>query len=469
MDASRSNEASNERAADAFFARLGGDPIVEAFAGAPPVHPFPDVVPVPEEATAATWATMAATRPTGAAVAYVHVPYCANHCLFCGFYRHAWRESEGTAYVDAVLDHLVWDSLQATADRTPLRAVYLGGGTPTVLATADLVRLLEGIRRHLPLADDCEVTVEGRVHGFGIDKARAACDAGANRFSLGVQTFDDRLRHRLGRKAEARGVKRFLEELRDLDRAAVVVDLIYGLPEQSLDHWRRDVATVATLALDGVDLYSLKLIPGTPLASALAKGKFQATAASAFGLYYRAGAAILADAGWQALSTSHWARTPRERSLYNSLVKSGADCLAFGAGAGGSLADHSYGTLADIGAYSAAVARREPPVAGLFRHTSTRLLASFLQGAMDKGVVDRAALAALAADTPHVRSAALFDPLLAQWAEAGLMTLDAERVELTEAGRFWQPTMTQHLLTWLREAKHRPPRSGRGEPDGTDR
>ena len=437
---------------EAFFAATGGDPLASAFPPKRGAHPGAAAAPVPEAEVPALWQDLHGRPRANRAVAYLHVPFCENHCLFCGFYQNAWRPELGAPYVDAVIAQLRAFADMPAAEGPPLRAVYLGGGTPTALAGRDLARLVTAIRRHLPLAPDCEITLEGRVHSFGLDKARAAFDAGVNRVSLGLQSFADVLRRPLGRKSGRAELTRFLESLVALDAAAVVVDLIYGLPGQRPEDVAADVRLCGELGLDGLDLYSLNLIPGTPLLTAVEKGKMQPAGPSDLGRFYAAGEAAAEAMGWAAISTSHWQGSLRERNVYNLAVKSGADCLPFGAGAGGFLHGVNYRLVTDLDDYAARSGSGACLARGMMRLAPIAPVANALKAGMERGRLDpapaEAALARLrpAATTPV---AAHLRPLLAQWTEAGLMTPHHGAHRLTLAGRFWQVPMTGRLLAWL--------------------
>ena len=434
------------RPAEAFFARTDGDLLGSAFPPKRGAHPATGARPVPPEATGDLWRHLTATRRCGPAVAYVHVPFCANHCLFCGFYQNPWRPEAGTAYVDAVLAQLRHGESQPVQQGHPLRAVYLGGGTPTALDTADLVRLVEGLRRHLPLAPDCEITLEGRVHAFGLDKARAALEAGVNRISLGVQSFDERLRRRLGRKTDRAGVVRFLEGLVALDRAAIVIDLMFGLPQQTPESFAADATLAAGIGLDGLDLYALNLIAGSPLSVAAEAGKLVPAPRETLGHYYAAGAEAMDRAGWHGLSCSHWRQGTRERNIYNFEAKSGADCLAFGAGAGGSIGGISYRIAPDLADYAARAGTDACLAAGMMRAGGLAPALNALRAGMERGCLDPAPVSAA---LPGADFEALAAPLLAQWCAAGLMRRRHRFFDLTLAGRFWQVTLTGHLIAWL--------------------
>lgn len=141
--------------------------------------------------------------------------------------------------------------------------MYFGGGTPTALATTDLVRLISACKRYLPLTDDCEITLEGRISHFDPDKAQACIDAGINRISIGIQSFDDHIRKRMGRKHSGDEAWHYLQQMCALD-CVVVADLIYGLPNQNDDIWARDITRINQLPLSGLDTYAFSNFPACP-------------------------------------------------------------------------------------------------------------------------------------------------------------------------------------------------------------
>lgn len=152
----------------------------------------------------------------------------------------------------------------------------MGGGTPTALQADDLRRILKEVRAVLPLANDCEITVEGRLSNFGPDKMEACFEGGANRFSLGVQSFDTEIRQAMGRVSDRDTLIRQLQLLQSYDQAAVIVDLIYGFPMQTMERWLADIATAQSLKLDGADCYQLNVYRNTPLAKAIESGRLPA-------------------------------------------------------------------------------------------------------------------------------------------------------------------------------------------------
>jgi len=422
------------------FATLSDDPLRGAFTARRAVMPFRGRKRIDPEQVPARWAEAMGRPAEGAAerLAYVHVPFCANHCLFCGFYRNAYTPAAAGDYVDLVIRDLEREA-QSPAVRTgAVTAVYLGGGTPSALTADELSRLLLALRRHLPLAADCEITVEGRIIHFDAEKVDACLEAGANRFSIGVQSFDTEVRRRQGRRASREDAVRFLEGLKARAGAALVIDLMYGLPGQTAAVWQRDLETAAALAPDGIDLYGLNLIPGTPLHTAMEAGKFATAPTLAdLGGYYRTGSAFLDALSWRQVSNNHWARTPLERNRYNRLIKEGADCLAYGSGAGGSIGDLSYGLSGDLAAFGAAIEAGRKPVGMLMASDSLRTLRNRITGSLEQGRFDPAIFG------PDI--AAKLRPLLAQWQAAGLLELGDAGAALTTAGRFWYANLVTAL------------------------
>ncbi|WP_414832056.1 heme anaerobic degradation radical SAM methyltransferase ChuW/HutW [Afifella sp. YEN Y35] len=432
-----------------FFAAEDGTPLRNAFGAKRVVHPSFGAQMVPEESREATWRELTRRPRARNGVAYLHVPFCENHCLFCGFYQNAWRPEAGPAYVDALIAHLKRDAGLPYQAEGALDAVYFGGGTPTVLSAPDLARLITAVRTYLPLAPDCEITVEGRPRSFDDDKIAAIFDAGANRVSLGVQTFDTRLRRSLGRRASREELIAFLDRLVKADGGAIVVDLIYGLPGQTLEAFRNDVETAIAIGLDGADVYSLKLIPHAPLRAAIDKGKFPPMDRAEFGLFYAEASEVFERAGWHSISTTHWRQGERERNIYNHAVKSGAECLAFGAGAGGSLGGYSYGIGDDLRAYQEAISAGHCVVGRLTRQPENHDLFSLIKSEMELGRLNVAWLSAQLERRAGLQGDVVLAPLFAQWQRAGLVEADKSRLRLTLAGRFWQVTLTQNLLEWL--------------------
>lgn len=445
-----------------FFARVTDDPLRQAFEGRRPVMPWIARRPVSEDALEETWERIAATPRTGKTVAYLHVPFCSNHCLFCHFYRNSSRRNNSADYASHVIAELEREAATPLARSTPVHAVYFGGGTPTDLEAADLGRLIRAFRQCLPLAGDCEFTVEARATGFDEAKIEACIEAGAGRFSFGVQTFDTEVRQRLGRKMTGPAVAEFVRKMCERGHATIVCDLIYGLPGQTDKSWGRDLQTALDLGLDGMDLYCLTLIPGSPLAAAIKKGSIKPGAEIADqATLYAIGVETLENAGWRQLTTAHFARETRERNLYNQLIKSGATCLAFGSGAGGAAAGYSYQITPLLNNYCEASAAGRKPLQSISANGPGHAAKGSVTGGLEIGRLELAAVEE--AGAPGFSRAAA--PLLGQWEEAGLLQRNNGTVLLTQSGRFWHTNLVSALHVMIDAPEGAPPKKFMKTPE----
>ena len=374
------------------------------------------------------------------ALAYLHIPFCANHCVFCGFYRNAWKDSQSSVYTDKIIEEMAAEAEVRTGEGK-IRAVYFGGGTPTALLTEDLVRLIRACYQYLPLAEDCEFTIEGRMSHFNLEKAQACIEAGANRISIGVQTFNTAIRRRLGRKHSGDEAFEYLAKLCELD-AVIVADLMFGLPNQTDDVWQNDIARAAELPLSGLDTYAFNLYPMLPINRMIEKGAFPTP--PGFDIQadqYAYTVETLLEKGWEQVSNSHFAYPGRgERNRYNTLIKSDIPCLAFGSGAGGNFGGFSYQVQGDLESYLA-TPKGEKNIAFMSGHSPNKALLSKVQHDIETGRLNPL----------------LFDgnkaaqKLIAQWQEMQLFKEpDSDGlIRLNTSGRYWSPTLIRKLMLTL--------------------
>ena len=374
------------------------------------------------------------------ALAYLHIPFCANHCVFCGFYRNAWKDSQSSVYTDKIIEEMAAEA-EVRTGKGKIRAVYFGGGTPTALLTEDLVRLIRACYQYLPLTEDCEFTIEGRMSHFDLEKAQACIEAGANRISIGVQTFNTAIRRRLGRKHSGDEAFEYLAKLCELD-AVIVADLMFGLPNQTDEVWQNDIARAAELPLSGLDTYAFNLYPMLPINRMIEKGAFPTP--PGFDIQadqYAYTVETLLEKGWEQVSNSHFAYPGRgERNRYNTLIKSDISCLAFGSGAGGNFGGFSYQVQGDLESYLA-TPKGEKNIAFMSGHSPNKALLSKVQHDIETGRLNPL----------------LFDgnkaaqKLIAQWQEMQLFKEpDSDGlIRLNTSGRYWSPTLIRKLMLTL--------------------
>ncbi|CNF62257.1 TPA: heme anaerobic degradation radical SAM methyltransferase ChuW/HutW [Yersinia enterocolitica] len=416
-----------------YHARQGPLPFPKRWA----TMPWRDSRPLPAESLEDNWqALLQKALPPNKRLLYLHIPFCATHCTFCGFYQNPLQTDSTARYTDYLLRELSMEASSPLLQGGPIHAIYFGGGTPSALSAQQLHNIISQLRKSLPLAPDCEITVEGRIFNFDDERIDACLEAGANRFSVGVQTFNTRIRQRMGRKASRDEAIHFLTNLASRDRAAVVCDLMFGLPHQTPETWQEDLAIVRQLPLDGVDLYALNLLPTTPLAKSVENNRIELPTLAQQCDFYCSGAESLAQAGWHQLSNSHWARTTRERNLYNLLIKQGADCLALGSGAGGSLQGHAYMQHRSLDNYYRLIDSGQKPLMMMTQASGEHPWRAKLQSGIEVGRLD---LSELITDPYPLM------PLIAQWHQSHLLKDDSFCLRLTDRGRFWASNIMQAL------------------------
>ena len=193
---------------------------------------------------------------------YLHVPFCQSRCVYCDFYSTTCGPAERGRYVDALCREL-----EARADEVPgrrLATVYLGGGTPSQLSPAELERVFSAVGRLFRLAPDAEVTLEANPDDLTPAYVDALRALPVNRVSLGVQTFCDARLRLLHRRHTGREAVEAVERLAAVGLDNLSVDLIYGLPGQTLDEWDDDLVRALALPVCHLSAYALSTRRGPP-------------------------------------------------------------------------------------------------------------------------------------------------------------------------------------------------------------
>ncbi|MGH2936036.1 MAG: radical SAM family heme chaperone HemW [Gaiellaceae bacterium] len=351
---------------------------------------------------------------------YMHLPFCAHRCGYCDFVTAVGRRDQHAAYVDALLRELE-EERHLLAD--PLETVFLGGGTPTFTALPELVRLLEA----LPAAD--EVTVEANPETVTSELAHALRAAGVNRVSLGAQSFQPELLRVLERNAGPDDVRRAVALLRDAGLDNLSLDLIYGIPGQTVGDLQSDLAAAVALEPEHLSCYELEAKPGTRFTHA--HGDELVRQADAMEDYFERVVAMLTSAGYRWYETANFCRGDR-RALHNLGYWLGRDYLGIGMGAVSTVDGE--------------------------RRRNTPRLARYLAGGYDREVetldddtrARERVLLGLRLDEPLPLAGlrhALDGAGLARVESLGLASHDDDTLLLTERGRFLGGAVTVELLS----------------------
>ena len=271
---------------------------------------------------------------------YVHFPYCLRRCPYCDFTIAIARSIPGPRYADAVLSELrmrLADRPEWTA--RPLDTVYLGGGTPSLWDPRDVGRVLEGIAAALPLARNAEISLEANPEVADTERLAGYRAAGVNRLSLGIQSFDPGVLTTLGRSHSPADAEAALRAARDGGFENVSVDLIHGVPGQSLAQAVEDARRTIVLGPDHVSSYVLTverehLGAETVFSRKLRQGRLALPDDGLVVGMVDAVGEVLAGAGLVRYEISSHA-LPGRHSRHNALYWTGGESLALGAGAVG--------------------------------------------------------------------------------------------------------------------------------------
>ncbi len=281
---------------------------------------------------------MAAINPVPPLGLYVHLPWCTRKCPYCDFNSHASSDFPEGAYVDAVLADLDHE-VPRVADRV-VESVFIGGGTPSLFSVAAIGSLLDGIRTRVNIAADCEINLEANPGSAEADRFAGYLDAGVNRLSIGVQSFDDAALKQIGRIHDARAAHRALELAQAAGIERINIDLMYGLPGQS---WQAAVADVEQALGHGVSHlshYELSIEPNT----LFHRFPPQRPDEDAIWQMHTHSVAIVEAAGLRRYEISAYAR-PGAECRHNLNYWGFGDYLGIGAGAHGKLSDAVCGVV----------------------------------------------------------------------------------------------------------------------------
>ncbi len=280
---------------------------------------------------------------------YIHIPFCKAKCAYCDFYSLAHSEEKMDAYMAALLRHL--EEVAPRAAGMQVDTVYFGGGTPSYLGAARLCRILQTVLRRYGVARDAEITLEANPDSAGDWKElRKLRRAGFNRLSLGVQSTDDALLRRIGRVHTYEQVQQAVMAARKAKFTNLSLDLIYGLPGQTMEDWQRTLADAVALGPEHLSCYGLKLEEGTPLWQQRQTLTLPDDDAQADMYLYTV--AALGEMGYEQYEISNFAKSGKE-SRHNLKYWRMEEYAGFGPGAHSDFGGVRYGYVRDIDSYIA--------------------------------------------------------------------------------------------------------------------
>jgi putative oxygen-independent coproporphyrinogen III oxidase len=370
--------------------------------------------------------------------AYVHVPFCTKRCGYCSFNTAPYLEAAVPRFLRVLATEIALAGGAPWAPDVQLRTVFLGGGTPSLLAADELGGLLDALRARFHVDRDAEITVECNPESVTPERLAGYRAAGVTRISLGVQSLDDRVLPALDRLHSAADARRAFDAARAAGFPHVSVDLIYGLPGQDGARWEQTVREVLEWAPDHLSAYALSLDEGSAWTATGVRGL---PGEDGVAEQYRALTRLAADAGYEHYEVSNYAR-PGHRSAHNQVYWRAEEYLGLGPGACGFLGDVRYGNAKPLERYCATLEAGRLPVATHEILTPRQRLAERLflglrtaDGVPAAWIDERLALAPGRLPTR-----------LTEWRERGLLETRDGRTRLSEAGFFLSDALFVDLL-----------------------
>ena len=235
---------------------------------------------------------------------YVHIPFCARICPYCAFYKERADPSQTQRFCEAILHEIEQAALQFPLQP---RTIFFGGGTPTALTSAQLEFLLRGFADRLDLSKLQEWTVEANPGSVSARKAAVLRDGGINRISLGVQSWDDQHLKILGREHNAAQAAESFYLLREAGFENVSIDLMFGLPGQSLSDWQATLDRTIALEPEHISTYCLTYEEDTEFFLRHARGELRSDS-DMDAKFFEAAMQMLGDAGYEQYEISNHAR-----------------------------------------------------------------------------------------------------------------------------------------------------------------
>lgn len=290
--------------------------------------------------------------------AYIQIPFCEHICYYCDFNKVFLEGQPVDEYIEALLKEARLALRQNPVEK--METLYVGGGTPTSLTASQLERLLSGLREILPYYNG-EFTVEANPGDLTADKLDVMKNYGVNRLSMGVQTFDDRLLKKIGRKHTAQDVYDTIQLLEEKDFSNVTIDLIYALPGQSLESFRDTVTRALALDLPHYALYSLILENQTMFMNWVRRGKMHLPEQELEAQMYAETIDAMEKAGRKQYEISNFAK-PGFESQHNLVYWNNQNYFGLGAGASGYLGNRRYKNRGPIQHYLKSLKNDQLPV-----------------------------------------------------------------------------------------------------------
>ncbi len=273
---------------------------------------------------------------------YVHVPFCKTKCPYCDFNTYQGIENLIEPFLPAITSEITcWGDALA---HPPVKSVFFGGGTPSYLPQGDIERILVAIQSSFQVDPAAEISIEANPGDLDEAACAGILNQGVNRLSIGVQSLDNDLLNLLGRRHQASEAVEAFQSARQAGFDNVNLDLMYGLPNQSMEQWQKTLSSLIKLTPEHISLYALTIEEGTPMHRWAAEGKIPEPDSDLAADMYQHAREVLAEAGYHHYEISNWS-LPGRACEHNLVYWENGPYLGVGPGAHSRLGDYRFWTV----------------------------------------------------------------------------------------------------------------------------
>ncbi|MBN3939457.1 MAG: radical SAM family heme chaperone HemW [Nostoc sp.] len=270
-----------------------------------------------------------------ASSAYVHIPFCRRRCFYCDFPVSVVGDrlrGETSGTISQYVEVLCQEIAITPAFGQPLKTIFFGGGTPSLLSIEQLQRIITELEKHFGIASGAEISMEIDPGTFDLAHIAGYCSAGVNRVSLGVQAFQGELLQRAGRSHSVEDIFAAVELIHQVEIPVFSLDLISGLPHQSLDQWQYSLEKAVAILPTHISIYDLTIEPGTAFGRYYKPGDTPLPTDEATVKMYQMGQQVLTSAGYEHYEISNYAQ-PGHQCRHNRVYWENRPYYGFGMGA----------------------------------------------------------------------------------------------------------------------------------------
>ena len=361
---------------------------------------------------------------------YIHIPFCHQICNYCDFNKVFFKNQPVDEYIESLGEEMrLWTR---DHDFSNIETIFLGGGTPTSLSPEQLNRLLELIRMYIPIEHVTEFTSEANPDELTKEKLKVLYNGGVNRLSLGVQAFQDELLKKLGRTHSNEHVFKTIEDAKNTGFENISVDLMYGLPGQTMQQWKKTLDIAFSLQLPHFSAYSLIVEPKTIFYNLMAKRKLRLPGEDLEAEMYDVLMQQMEQHGLHQYEISNFSKDGYS-SIHNRIYWDNDEYVGFGAGAHGYINGIRYSNHGPLKKYMVAISNGEKPINETHTETKQERIEEELFLGLRKiaGVSKKHFI-----EKFNCTIESIYEKQLKELVHKGFIAIDDDYIKLTRNGRF---------------------------------